>query len=651
MRREKLSILLISIILLFVVSLSFSAHAFEIQLTPYWNLVSVYTTDDIDLESECPTHNPKALIIEGSSLDVSTTVLESGQSYLVRVSKYCNVQFSGEAIEPNATNLTQGWNMIYAYLDTGLNYIEDQCGNSIAMNLARVNDRNILTFEQETLHAGTTYLLRVENNCTVNVGQNTGVANCTDCCQDNGYANAISDDKMPFGECLDPYYPQWGCPNCSITEVCCCENSMQTCSEKGGNICNEGEICYPSLEFVSSSDSDHMCCVDGVCANLTDEFSPNLFVSSITTDPYPVNTSHTTVDIIVNITNNGLEDSGTSVFYLVYQLSSFPDIKLVPNLQPGDTHTVTLQANVLDRAVRDGDGKAVGLGSNPISAIADAFGSVDESNEEDNLRAETITVTTGDSGDTTPPAIVASSPAGTNVDRNAIIWVQFSEEVLSGELNYTIRYSNGTEIDCTATYTASNKKITFTPTSPLEYDKTVIVTILNISDTSGNYMQSAHSFSFTVKSETPPQSCTGSSGKCLATCGSNSVEISNTDCSGSTPKCCACSSGFHFDGNTCVQGVVTYSCTGTTPSHSTMCSGDNSGLSVNTPKKAVDSCTTGTKCEWLCESGWHANSAGSDCVEDSIGAAVTITKPLGSEFVPGSSTEVEDNGPVLPLHK
>ena len=47
-----------------------------------------------------------------------------------------------------------------------------------------------------------------------------------------------------------------------------------------------------------------------------------------------------------------------------------------------------------------------------------------------------------------------------------------------------------------------------------------------------------------------------------------------------------------------------YTCTGTDPANATICMGDRAGLSANTPKSSVDTCTTPVKCEFKCDPGY-----------------------------------------------
>jgi hypothetical protein len=64
--------------------------------------------------------------------------------------------------------------------------------------------------------------------------------------------------------------------------------------------------------------------------------------------------------------------------------------------------------------------------------------------------------------------------------------------------------------------------------------------------------------------------------------------------SGNTPGSYTCSGGV------CTEIPSTYSCTGPQASGSSICPGDDSGLTANTAKSLVTSCTSGTKCEYTC---------------------------------------------------
>ncbi|MBI2172831.1 MAG: hypothetical protein HYT73_01305 [Candidatus Aenigmarchaeota archaeon] len=82
-----------------------------------------------------------------------------------------------------------------------------------------------------------------------------------------------------------------------------------------------------------------------------------------------------------------------------------------------------------------------------------------------------------------------------------------------------------------------------------------------------------------------------------------------------------CESGYQRNGNSCTAvSSVVYVCTGTPPQNAQLCSGDNSGLSANTPITLVnsDSCSS-SKCEYTCVSGY--TKSGDSCVVSTAGGA------------------------------
>ncbi len=81
----------------------------------------------------------------------------------------------------------------------------------------------------------------------------------------------------------------------------------------------------------------------------------------------------------------------------------------------------------------------------------------------------------------------------------------------------------------------------------------------------------------------------------------------------------ACNQGYHFENGACVPVQPQYQCTGTPPSYAQLCSGDNTGLSQNTAVKAVSQCSDPMKCEYQCDSGYAPNAQGTNCE-----AAVTV---------------------------
>jgi len=74
--------------------------------------------------------------------------------------------------------------------------------------------------------------------------------------------------------------------------------------------------------------------------------------------------------------------------------------------------------------------------------------------------------------------------------------------------------------------------------------------------------------------------------------------------------------------NGCSNGAChNYVCTGTTPSNSALCSGDDAGLTSSISKTTVSTCTSTKKCEYKCNSGYTLS--GSACVSSSSTASTS----------------------------
>jgi|GEM_PF-5582101 len=117
-------------------------------------------------------------------------------------------------------------------------------------------------------------------------------------------------------------------------------------------------------------------------------------------------------------------------------------------------------------------------------------------------------------------------------------------------------------------------------------------------------------------------SCTGSISSNSNLCSGDSSGLTadttrtlQSSCT-SNRKCeYTCRSGYHKSGSSCVRDAVNYSCTGSIPSNSNLCSGDSSGLTADTTRTLQSSCTSNRKCEYTCRSGYH--KSGTQCVENS----------------------------------
>ncbi|MCA9362617.1 hypothetical protein KC906_04530 [Candidatus Kaiserbacteria bacterium] len=95
----------------------------------------------------------------------------------------------------------------------------------------------------------------------------------------------------------------------------------------------------------------------------------------------------------------------------------------------------------------------------------------------------------------------------------------------------------------------------------------------------------------------------------------------------------ACNTGFTWNGTSCVA-----QCTGTLPAFTTLYTGDNTGLSINTPYTYA-AANTAAKCEYSCSSGYVWN--GTSCAP----ATCTGTLPVNSTIYTGDNTGLTVNTP------
>lgn len=94
-----------------------------------------------------------------------------------------------------------------------------------------------------------------------------------------------------------------------------------------------------------------------------------------------------------------------------------------------------------------------------------------------------------------------------------------------------------------------------------------------------------------------------------------------------------CSGARHANGIigpsfSCPAVAVTYSCTDATPANANICANDDSGLTANTNRTLVSSCTSGTKCEYVCSTGYVYS--GGTCVLAGGGGAPAPTVTLSA---------------------
>ncbi len=106
----------------------------------------------------------------------------------------------------------------------------------------------------------------------------------------------------------------------------------------------------------------------------------------------------------------------------------------------------------------------------------------------------------------------------------------------------------------------------------------------------------------------------------------------------------------------CDAGTPTYTCTGTTPSNATLCSGDDTNLTADTAKTVVSSCGT-PKCEYTCNAGYHLENG--SCIQDetytwhselgSCDGAVPASC-TGQWTVSGENDRCEGDGELMGVH-
>ncbi len=104
----------------------------------------------------------------------------------------------------------------------------------------------------------------------------------------------------------------------------------------------------------------------------------------------------------------------------------------------------------------------------------------------------------------------------------------------------------------------------------------------------------------------------------------------------------SCTPGCTFNTAACVPVQPVYQCTGTPPSNSQLCVGDDISLSFNTPLKAISQCSDALKCEYQCNPGYIPNAQGNDCetapVRPTPVSVVTGIKVSLGELSPANST-------------
>lgn len=123
-------------------------------------------------------------------------------------------------------------------------------------------------------------------------------------------------------------------------------------------------------------------------------------------------------------------------------------------------------------------------------------------------------------------------------------------------------------------------------------------------------------------------SCDGSIPNAIL-CDGDNIELSEDTLSSLVSSCTSnkkceyvCIDNYHLDNGMCVLDTITYSCTGSTPLNSIICSGDNEGLTSNTNNNniLVEVCGD-EKCEYVCDEGFILING--QCVEKIVNVSCT----------------------------
>ena len=120
--------------------------------------------------------------------------------------------------------------------------------------------------------------------------------------------------------------------------------------------------------------------------------------------------------------------------------------------------------------------------------------------------------------DAAPPSVTSETPASgaTGVAVSTTASATFNEAVQAGTISFTLENSSGSSVAATVTYNSSNNTVTLTPSAALAYSTTYTATVSGATDSAGDPMTSAVSWSFTtaaavapaVTSETPASGAT-----------------------------------------------------------------------------------------------------------------------------------------------
>jgi methionine-rich copper-binding protein CopC len=128
--------------------------------------------------------------------------------------------------------------------------------------------------------------------------------------------------------------------------------------------------------------------------------------------------------------------------------------------------------------------------------------------QNSNYWVDVVFAATASGPDTTPPALVARTPApgATGVSTGAAVTATFSEPVQPATVVATLRDAAGTAVAGTASYDTAAQRVTLTPGAALQAGVSYTATVSGARDTAGNLMTPA-SWAFTTAAVTPPPGC------------------------------------------------------------------------------------------------------------------------------------------------
>jgi methionine-rich copper-binding protein CopC len=161
--------------------------------------------------------------------------------------------------------------------------------------------------------------------------------------------------------------------------------------------------------------------------------------------------------------------------------------------------------------------------------------------------------------DSTPPAVVATSPADgvTSVPATATASVTFDEDVVGSSVSISLTPAGGSAVAGTTSYNPATRTATFTPTAALESSTVYTGRVSGAADSSGNAMPSAVTWSFTTAA--------GATGSCPCTlfADADTPQVASAN----DPSALELGVRFSVDTDGYISGVRFYKGTGNTGVH------------------------------------------------------------------------------------